>query len=356
MEALSRSGKPLELKTLSGEQRRQLIDTQQAYDAWRSAKADSKHRFAGSMRWGERNGKEYLLRKIGKTETSLGVRNTETEAAYQAFLRGRTENTDRLVGLSDRLDKLAPVNVAMGLGRMPTIAARILRACDEQGLLGEQLIVVGTNAMFAYEVQAGLHVESGLIATGDIDLLYDSRRHISLATTGLATEGLIGLLKKVDGSFAPARPRGFRAANRDGYLVDLIRPEAKEVFRDDLPTALSDLPEDLEGAAIFGLGWLINSPRLEAVALDERGYPVRLVAIDPRSFALHKAWVSRREDREQLKAVRDLEQAKAAAIIATRYLKKSFDNPDLSALPSTLRELAPKLIDANPPKTSNPDW
>ena len=69
--------------TLSGEQRRQLIDTQQAYDAWRAAKADSNRRFAGSMRWGERNGKEYLLRKIGKTERSLGFRSKETEAAYE---------------------------------------------------------------------------------------------------------------------------------------------------------------------------------------------------------------------------------------------------------------------------------
>jgi hypothetical protein len=346
----------LELKTLSSEQRRQLIDTQQAYDAWRAAKADSNHRFAGSMRWGERNGREYLLRKIGKTETSLGLRNEVTEAAYDAFLRGRAENTDRLVGLTERIDKLAPVNVAMGLGRMPSIAARILRACDEQGLLGEQLIVVGTNAMFAYEVQAGVQIESGLVATGDIDLLYDARRHISLAVTGMATEGLIGLLKKVDGSFAPARPRSFRAANRDGYLVDLIRPEAKDVFRDKLPTALSELAEDLEGAAIFGLGWLINSPRQEAVALDERGYPVRLVAIDPRAFALHKAWVSRREDREPLKAVRDLQQAKAAASIATRYLKKPFDSPELSALPNALREIAPQLIDADPPQAIKPNW
>ena len=217
----------MELKALSGEQRRQLIDTQQAYNAWRAANADSNHRFAGSMRWGERNGKEYLLRKIGKTETSLGLRTKETEAAYEAFLRGRTENSERLVGLSERLNKLAPVNVAMGLGRMPSIAARRLRACDEQGLQGEQLIVVGTNAMFAYEVQAGVQIDSGLIATGDIDLLYDARRHISLAVTGMATEGLIGLLKKVDQSFAPARPRGFRAANRDGYLVDLIKTGSK---------------------------------------------------------------------------------------------------------------------------------
>ena len=115
---------------------------------------------------------------------------------------------------------------------------------------------MGTNALFAYEVEAGVHVESGLIASGDIDLLYDARRHISLAVKGLATEGLIGLLKRVDSSFAPARPRSFRAANRDGYLVDLIRPEAKDVFRDNLPTALTSLPDDLEGAAILDLdGW-----------------------------------------------------------------------------------------------------
>jgi hypothetical protein len=346
----------LKINSLTAEQRRQLVDTQQAYDVWRAAKADSRHRFAGGMRWGERSGKEYLLRKIGKTETSLGIRNPETEAAYEAFLRGRSENDDRLNGLAERLDKLAPVNVAMGLGRVPVIAARILRACDEQALLGEQLIVVGTNAMFVYEVQAGVQIESGLVATADIDLLYDARRRISLAVAGLSAAGLIGLLKTVDGSFAPARPRGFRAANRDGYLVDLIRPEAKDVFRDRLPTALSDLPDDLEGAAIFGLTWLINSPRLEAVVLDERGYPARLVAIDPRAFALHKAWLSRREDREPLKAVRDLEQAKAAATIATEYLKKSFDSADLSALPNALRELAPQLVDSAPPPSNNPNW
>jgi hypothetical protein len=55
--------------------------------------------------------------------------------------------------------------------------------------------------------------------------------------------------------------------------------------------------------------------------LGHYGSPARLVASDPRAFALHKAWLPHREDRESLKAVRDLEQAKAAATIATRYLK-----------------------------------
>jgi hypothetical protein len=349
----------LDLRALSGEQRRQLIDTQQVYEAWRAANDESNRRFAGSMRWGERSGTEYLLRKIGKAETSLGPRSKETEATYDAFFRGRADNQSRLKSLSAKIDQFARVNVAMGLARVPIIAARILRACDERGLLGEQLIVVGTNAMYAYEVSAGIHVDSGLIASGDIDLLYDARRHISLAVSGLSTTGLIGLLQQVDESFTPTNPRSFRAANQSGYLVDLIRPEAKDIFRDSLPAALTDLPDDLEGAAIFGLGWLVNSPKLEATAVDEKGYPVRLVVIDPRAFALHKAWVSSRQDREPLKAVRDLEQAKAAAIIATQYLKKTFEAADLTALPNELRELAPKLLaDVSTPTkpSTTPKW
>ena len=105
----------MQLNPLSAEQRRQLIDTQQAYSAWRAAHADRRHRFAGSMRWVQRDGKEYLLRKTGKVETSLGPRTKEAEAAHAAFVRGRDDNNDRLAGLSARIDQLAPVNVAMGL-------------------------------------------------------------------------------------------------------------------------------------------------------------------------------------------------------------------------------------------------
>jgi hypothetical protein len=337
----------MSVNDLRGEQRRQLIDTQQVFDTWRQTHQEAKRRFTGSMRWGKRIGTEYLLRKIGQTETSLGRRSVETERIYKAFMNGRVENRDRLEGLAKRLDELAPVNRAMGLGRVPVIAARILRACDEAGLLGEHLTIVGTNALYAYEAAAGVQTQSDLVASADIDLLYDARRHLGLAFTGVHTRGLIGLLRGVDTSFAPIRPRSFRAANRDGYLVDLIRPEAKDALRDKSKPALTDLPEDMEGAAILGLGWLLNSPKMDVVAIDERGYPTRMVVIDPRAFALHKAWVSSREDREPVRAKRDFQQARAAAIIATRYLRRPFESPELDALPRSLRELAPKIGDGN---------
>jgi hypothetical protein len=85
-----------------------------------------------------------------------------------------------------------------------------------------------------------------------------------------------------------------------------------------------------------------------------------MAVIDPRAFALHKAWISAREDREPVKARRDLAQAKAAAIIATRYLRRSFEGSELAALPNALRELAPAINDAvsgdAADKGVTPDW
>ncbi|WP_112097752.1 GSU2403 family nucleotidyltransferase fold protein [Mesorhizobium hawassense] len=354
----------MSLRELTGEQRRQFIDTQQVYEAWLSAEAERMRRFAGSMRWVERNGADYLLRKIRQAETSLGLRSQETEKAFAAFSEGRDLNKDLLAGLSARLDGLAKVNVAMGLGRVPAIAARILRRCAETNLLGKQLLVVGTNSLFAYEALAGVQISSGLVATGDIDLLFDSRRRISFVTSEkISQSGLIGILRKVDKSFRPLQPRAFRATNRDGYLVDLIRPQARNVLGDRSPASITSIADDLEGAPIDGLQWLINAPKTDGIAIDERGYPVKIPTIDPRVFALHKAWLARRPDRSAVKASRDREQSEAAALIAEQYLKLPMDEDEeyLAAFPAALREARSTLAPHNPPGLSEdapiePDW
>ena len=351
------------LRDLTGEQRRQFIDTQQVYEAWLNADDERLRRFVGSMRWVERNGADYLLRKVRQAETSLGPRSQETERAFAAFTDGRQRNKDLLAGLSDRLNSLAKVNVAMGLGRVPAIAARILRRCAETNLLGKQLLVVGTNSLFAYEALAGVQISSGLVATGDIDLLFDSRRRISFVTQEKVTQsGLIGILRKVDKSFKPLQPRAFRAVNRDGYLVDLIRPKTKSILEDKSLTSIISIADDLEGAPIDGLQWLINAPKTEAIAIDERGYPVKIPTVDPRVFALHKAWLAQRPDRSAVKAVRDREQAQVAARLATGYLNLPLDSERLKGLPAALRDAAEKTLSQPGPQGFSedspiePDW
>jgi len=341
---------------LTGEQRRQLIDTQQIWDVWRTHDRDKRRRFLGGMRWVERNGKKYLLRKTGVSEKSLGPKSHHTEKIFTAFMEGREANAQGLKGSAARIDQLARINRAMGIGRLPVPAARILRLCDQHQLLGEQLFVVGTNALYAYEAMSGVQFDNGLLATSDIDLLLDTRGSLSLAVQAdIGPQGLMGILQKADKSFQALRPRSFRAANKDGYLVDLICPMKKNQLKQRGQKSFSNEKNDLEGVEIFGLDGLINAPKVTTIVLDERGYPVPVVAIDPRVYALHKAWLSGRDDRDLLKKKRDSAQSVAVAALAANEMGLDFEGADLSALPTFMRRL---LSDApvSASESETPDW
>jgi hypothetical protein len=310
------------------------------------------------MRWVSRKGTEYLHHKRGRSERSLGKRSPETEARLAAFSTGRDELRSRLAQLSARLDGMAPVNRALQLGRMPTIAARILRKLGDEGLLGSHLLVIGTHALYAYEARAGVVFGAGLLATDDAGLLWDARQGIDLLAPAVRREGVLGIIQKVDRSFAARAAGDFRAINADGYYVDLVRPEDDSVLRGSRAT-LGDRADDLRPSPIAGLDWLVSAPRLEAIAIGADGYPVLVVCPDPRAFALHKLWIARRPERDPHKRARNRAQAVAAADISLRYLGLSLEDPALQALPRELRDLAGELPgrgpagDAGPPE---PGW
>jgi hypothetical protein len=328
---------------LTNEQRRQTIDSRQVHEAFRAASDELRHRFDGSMRWVTRKGRDYLHRKRGKLERSLGPRSDETEALYKAFIDGRERCQTDVERLSERLDQMAPVNRALSLGRVPKLTARILRKLEQHGLLGTHLLVVGTNALFAYEARAGVHLPSELLATQDTDLLWDVRSRIELLVPEVRRHGVLALLQKVDHSFRKRGGRAFRASNRDGYLVDLIRPLDEHVMRSGARRTIGESDDDLHGVPIEGLGWLLNVPRFEAVAMAEDGYPVRIVTVDPRAFALHKLWVADRQDRDPLKRPRDRAQARVAAELGRRWLGLQLDDDALSGLPKDVRAMADAL-------------
>jgi hypothetical protein len=334
----------IEINELSNDQRRHLIDTQQIFEAYEAKERQAKTHYAGSMRWAERNGSEYLLRKRGKVERSLGQRSQETESIHRQFTEGRDRNQGEIKSLMAAIELKAPVNRAMGLGRVPKLTARILRRLADAGLLGTHLHVVGTNALFAYEARTGALFSTGLLATGDADLLMDARRKLRLTVDEVRREGVLGIIQRVDKSFQLRSKRDFRAFNKDGFYVDLIRPETANVMSRHERDRIGQSEEDLHGSPIHGLNWLVNAPKFSAIALDESGYPLRMEAVDPRAFALHKAWVSSLPEREPLKRNRDYDQARAVAQVAERYLNLSFDSEDLTALPMELRQQAARLL------------
>jgi len=123
----------MEFIELTNEQRRQLIDAQQVYAAWRPASADLER--MGSLIWQTSRGKRYLTEQHGKVRKSLGRETPELRAKKETHVAKRKALTAKVKGLKKRLDQMAPVNRALKLGRMPTIAANILRELDREGLL-----------------------------------------------------------------------------------------------------------------------------------------------------------------------------------------------------------------------------
>jgi hypothetical protein len=347
---------------LRSEQARQAIDAEQVFEAWRSARRERIDRFSGAMTWKRVSGRDYLYRKPSATWKSLGPRGPETERAYRSFHEGRSRLDERLAALSRRLDEMAPVNRALALGRVPLIAARVMRALDLAGLMGTLLEVVGTNALFVYERLAGVQIESGELATGDIDLLFDARSRLRIASReGREPPSLIELLRKVDRSFAPTGHSSFPAVNRDGFMVDLITPMPRDRLRAPSRQWIGPSDDDLRAVEIEGLGWLANSPKVQATLLDSRGYPLQVTAPDPRAYALHKDWLARRPDRDPLKAGRDAAQARLVAqLVATRLRHLAVPSSDLSALPAVLRDAADRLFDVatsgRPVRRLEPGW
>jgi len=343
---------------LSEEQGRQLVDARQVFEAWRSADIERYRRYRGSMRWLSRKGRDYLHRKIGKRERSLGRRSDETELIWQAFHEGRDKSKAELARLAARLDEMAPVNRALRLGRIPRITARIMRRLDRQRLLGQHLLLIGTNALFCYESRAGVFLDGGLLATGDADLLWDARQRLALVLPEVRREGVLGLLQRTDRSFQTRGPTDFRAFNADGFWVDLIRPQDRVFFAPAKRDMIGERADDLRGSPIHGLQWLINAPRFEEVAMGADGYPVRLVTVDPRAFALHKLWLSDQPERDPVKARRDAAQAMAVVELCQTHLALAFDQEVLRALPAKLRAQMPTAgtVDRERADATEPDW
>jgi hypothetical protein len=334
---------------LDNDQRRETVNTRQRFQAWLEASRRERS-YRGSMIWGEVQGKEYLLRSYydehgSRRQTSLGRRDSKTEAMKKKFETDREAAQAERKRLDSALTRQAAINRALGLGRVPLTTARILRAFDRRLPLGHGLRVVGTNALYAYEAACGVLIDPGITATGDIDLLYDARARLRLlADREISQSSVLGILQAADRSFKRTR-QPYRAANDDGYLVDLIAPIRNPPWK--RTSAAEQDSEDIEAASIEGLIWLENAPSFEQIALDETGFPLRIVTVDPRAFAVHKHWISSRIDRDPLKKARDLAQARMVAQLLLTYLPQfDFAPRHMAMIPRAVVEKA--LVELGP--------
>ncbi len=292
---------------LSGNQQKLFVDIEQVYGAYLDA-AKQLHRYPGWMLWKKVSGKEYLFHafdRSGGTGKGLGRRSPETESQKSQFDAEKQRLADLIDGFKERLKEYSIATRAYRLRRLPTTAAKIVREIDDRELLGSSLIVVGTNALFAYEAAAGCQFFPDYTATRDLDLLWEARQSIELgARDRIEPDGFLGLLKSIDKTFTRNEELTFQAVNRDAYLVDLLKPIGAQTDR--MTSADKIDPMELEGQQ-----WLLDCERFEQTVIADDGYPARIICPDPRIFVLHKFWMSELRNRKPPKARRDKLQAQA---------------------------------------------
>lgn len=343
----------MRFKELTAEQRRIAIDTAQLYEHLIELQAE-RQKLNGGLYWKNVSGHDYLVRVTDRTggNRSLGPRSPETEKAYREFTETKRDLDARIKSINEEVARQAKFCVAASVNRVPRLSADIVRSLDASGLLSSHLIILGSHAMYAYEMAAGVQLKAGLLQTEDLDTLLNTKSEIELAGS-TRSAGLLGILQDVDKTFKPQRKRSFRAVNAKGFMVDLIRAPI-----DSGGLALTSIGSgnDLVAESLRGLEWLTALPLMTQIVIAENGFPVRFVVPEPRVFALHKLWVSLQPTRDPIKRKRDLHQAEAVVQLALDYFNLRFDDAAIKALPSDLTAMIPGLverIDARRSKTQS---
>lgn len=281
----------------SDEQLRVAANLAQHYDQWMEAER-ALAALPYGMHWKTVAGHNYLYQVADRAGNarSLGRRSPDTEQTLARYREAKEDLNARIGGARMKLMEDTRLYRALRLPRIASAAAGILREADRRGLLGPLVMVVGTNAMPAYALEAGGRIDAP-DTTDDFDLAW-------IAQAAPEEERpLWAMLRAVDETYTVNTERPFQARNRAAYEVEvLVAPSrAAGMPRRDQPKP-APLPEQ---------EWLLRGGQVNHVVVGQDGSPARIVAPDPRWYALQKLWLAGQQKRTAAKRPKDLRQGMA---------------------------------------------
>ncbi|MBA3678363.1 MAG: hypothetical protein H0W74_13340 [Sphingosinicella sp.] len=279
------------------EQARTLINLQQQYQVWIEAE-QVLHALPYNLVRKTVKGRNYLYEVIDRQNNakSLGPWDKEAAQRFNDYHKAKAEAQERRDQSREQIKVTGRLYRALRLPMIDSAAGEILREADRRRLLGKQVIVVGTNAMPAYSIEAAGFIRDVPDETLDFDIAW-------YADDFVDGQPVWDMLKAVDPTFTVNTEREFQARNAKAYEVELLAAPSKmkTIGRTDRPSPV-ELPEQ---------EWLLNGQTIDQVVLGRDGNPARIVAPDPRWFALHKIWMSKKPRRNPLKKPKDLIQGRA---------------------------------------------
>jgi hypothetical protein len=286
------------VKPFSDEQARLLVNLRQRYEVWMAVEQELAT-MPYDLRRKTVSGLTYLYEIFdrGGNGRSLGRWSDAAEVRFSDYHARKAVAKKRRDLTRTTLVEAAAIYRALRLPLLSSDAGPILREADRRRLLGSHLLVVGTNALAAYMVEAAGLITDVPDETEDFDLAWVSE------TLEGDEKRVWDMLKAVDPTFTINSERDFQARNAKAYEVELLvaPSRAGTLGTTDQPKPIP-LPEQ---------EWLLLGRPVDQVVGCRDGSPARIVAPDPRWFALHKLWMSAQTKRNPLKRPKDLKQGLA---------------------------------------------
>ncbi|AYJ85372.1 hypothetical protein D3Y57_05075 (plasmid) [Sphingomonas paeninsulae] len=278
------------------EQARALINVRQRYEVWMDVERELAQ-LPYDLRRKVISGRAYLykIHDRGGNGTSLGPWSDDNEALFETYRSKKQQAKVRREISKAALDESGRLARALRLPMLASAAGPILREADRRRLLGTTVLIVGTNTMAAYASEAGGIIRTMPDETEDLDMAW-TESDINANNDQVLWQ----LLKAVDPTFTVNTERTFQARNAKAYEVEiLVAPSrAATMARTDRPRPVP-LPEQ---------EWLLEGRYVDQVVICRDGSPARIVAPDPRWFALQKLWMSEQSKRNPLKRSKDWKQ------------------------------------------------
>ena len=293
-----------------------------------------------TMFWQLKDGREYLAVKHESSDpgTTLGQRSPALEAQLLSFTQNKSALKARIATTDPLIRDRAAQYRALRLPVLPDRQAEILRKLDVEGLLGNDLIVVGTNAFAAYELACNVKFPVGNEETEGFDFAWCKNTKVSLSAAApeqgkTPRRSLFSVLRSIDPTYRINPKKPYQAVNDTGYEVELLAaPSTHPLPNGTAFDPMASLPEQ---------EWLLQGQPVSFVVATVRLRACPLYVPDPRWMALHKLWLSRKPQRDRAKRPKDERQGNVLLDATRHFLADTYSlGVDFVVeLPDELREI-----------------
>lgn len=298
---------------------RQLIDAITIATEFQRVRISARA-YAGGMYWKRQGDAEYLVKTHkNNQQSSLGRRSSETEKIHADFTARKQSLTQRLSSLREAFEQTQRMNKALKVGRVPSVVVSILRTLEEAGL-SKHFTVVGTHALYAYEMAAGVRIVQDALATQDVDLLWDARKRVRfMSDLHRLDVSMLSVLQRADSTFIRKEGQNETAINHKGFEIDFLRRQAEP--GDPHPFRFSNDEGDLWRVQAINASVLTNAPRFQQWVVASTGQMALMETINPKTFVAFKRWMAAKAPyRPEVKRRRDENQASIVEALLTEGL------------------------------------